>query len=451
MKVVILGAGVVGFQIAKNLINEGKDVIVIEKSSERSKIISNNLDCIVINGEGNNVNTLKRAGIKNADFFLSVTESDEINMIACGIVASEFNVPVKVARVRNLDYSKSKIFNKAFMGIDYTVNSEIETSNAIQTTVEHGASSDVLLFEKSSVQMRNIAVTKNSFFKDKTLIEIRQKSSEDFLITAIIRDDKVLIPYGNTVVKEDDNIYILAKKENMNNIFKLSGVKEQKIEKIVIVGGGNIGTLVAESLIKMGKNITIVDTDYSNCKNLSEKFSEALVINGDISDEALFEEEQLDKYDLIITATENQELNILASVYAKSLGTKRSIAMVTQSNYLKIASNLDIDATVSPKQSTVDAILKFVRKGNIKSVHSIFDGKAEVIEYLIDENSEIAQKQIKDIKLPKETLILSILRNGEDYIATGEFVIKPGDSVISITGSDSIGKLENLFIGKFKK
>ena len=230
MKVVILGAGVVGYQIAKNLINEGKDVVIIERDSDRAKIVSSQLDCIVINDEGNNVNTLKRAGIRSADYFLSVTDSDEINMINCGIVASEFNVPIKIARIRSLDYSTSRIFNKEFMGIDYTVNSEVETARAIQTTIKHGATSDVLLFENSTVQMKNIQVHKNSFFKNKTLIEIRQKSTERFLIAAIIRNGEMIIPYGNTVIKEDDNIYILAKKEKMTDIFTLAGLKYEKIQ-----------------------------------------------------------------------------------------------------------------------------------------------------------------------------------------------------------------------------
>ena len=446
MHVVILGAGVVGFQIAHELVSEGKDVVLIEKDAARAKYVSTHVDCSVINEEGTNIKALKRAGIEHADFFISVTNSDEVNMIACGIVASEFNVSFKIARVRNLDYSRAKIFEKPFLGIDFIVNSEVETARHIANTVALGANSDVMLFDKKEIQMRNIIIDPTSFFCNKSLKEIKKELKSPFLVASILRGDTFIIPSGDTVIQEHDNIYLLATRNNLTNIFIQVGRKSDYIDRIVIIGGGKIGSLVCKYLIRTGRKIMIIDSDYNNCKSLSERFPDALVINADISDEDIFTEEQLDTYDLVITTTDNQELNILTSVYAKSLGVKRSVALVTKSNYLPIASKLDIDSTINPKNSTVDAIMKYIRRGDIKSVHSLFNGKAEVIEFTVSGASPIVNKRIMEIPMPDNSLILSVIRGNEDVIPTGNFVIGEGDTMIIIARKDAIPVLEEQFI-----
>lgn len=193
------------------------------------------------------------------------------------------------------------------------------------------------------------------------------------------------------------------------------------------------------------RNIKIIDSDYENCKSLAEEFPKAIIINSDISDRDIFEEEQLYSYDLIVTTTNNQELNILAAIYAKTFGIKRSIALVTRKNYLTIASNLGIDSIVSPKRSTVDTILKFTRKGNIKSIHSILTGKAEVIEFSLDKGSSAAGKQVKELKLPGNTLVLAVTRESSSYIPNGSFEIRENDSIVTITTKESVSAVEEIF------
>lgn len=202
MRIVIVGAGAVGFQLAAQLVEENKDVVIIEQNPEIAKHASNHLDCIVINGEGNNLEILKRAGIEKADFFLSVTDSDEVNMISCALVASEFNVPHKIARVRNLDYSRVKNFENVFLGIDYIVNPEVEAAKEIAANVMYGATSEIMLFSNSSVQMRNVVIDSTSFFKDRSLKDIKISLKKDFLISCIVRQDQVIIPSGDTILKE---------------------------------------------------------------------------------------------------------------------------------------------------------------------------------------------------------------------------------------------------------
>jgi len=448
MKVVILGAGVVGFQIASQLVKEGHDVVIIEKSAERAKHIANHIDCMVINDEGNNSQTLRRAGIENADFFLSVVDSDEVNMIACGIVESEFNVPIKIARVRNLDYSKAKIFQKSFLGINFIVNPEVETSRLIANTVALGATSDVMLFENSDMQIRNYVIDSNSFFKNKLIKNIKSAVNikEKFLIAGIVRGMDFIIPTGDTEILENDNVYLLATKDTLTKIFIETGKKREKIEKIIIVGGGRIGSLVTRYLIRTGQKITVIESDYETCKNISEKFPDALVIHSDISDENIFEDEQLYSYDLIITTTSNEELNILSAAYAKNLGVKRAIAVVNSPNYIPISTKLGIDVTVSPRNSTVSAIMKYIRRGDIKNIYSLFNGKAEVIEFTIKEKSPLIGKSLKDIELPKDSLILTVIRDQVNKIPDGNFTLEQGDDVITIAKLDSIKELEEVFL-----
>ena len=445
MQIVIVGAGAVGFQIAAQLIAENKDVVIIEQNPDIAKHAANHLDCIVITGEGNNPRTLRNAGIEKADFFLSVTDSDEVNMISCALVASEFNVPNKIARVRNLDYSRVKNFDKVFLGIDYIVNPEVEAAKEIVERVMYGATSDIMLFSNSSVQMRNVVINSASFFKDKSLREIKENLKSDFLISCILRQDNVIIPSGDTIIKEHDNIYFVATQDILEKMLSEFGKSALTIKNIVIVGGGRIGRYTARYLMQQQRNIKIIDSDYENCKLLADEFPKAIIINSDISDRDIFEEEQLHSYDLIVTTTNNQELNILAAIYAKTFGIKRSIALVTRKNYLTIASNLGIDSIVSPKRSTVDTILKFIRKGNIKSIHSILTGKAEVIEFSLDKNSSITGKAIKEIRLPDNTLILAVTRDFNSYIPDGKFLIQEGDNIVTITTKESISEVEEIF------
>jgi len=306
-----------------------------------------------------------------------------------------------------------------------------------------------MLFENSDMQIRNLVIRPNSFFLGKSMRDIKQSLDEQFLIAGLIRGDEFIIPSGTTTVLERDNIYILASKNTLTDIFIKAGKKKEKLDRIVMVGGGRIGDLASQYLIRTGRKITFVENDYERCKELSDKYPEALVLHSDISDEEIFEQEKLYEYDLIITTTNNEELNMLTSVYAKSLGIKKTMALVSKSNYMPIADRLNIDLVINPKHSTVDEILRFLRKGDIKSVHSLFGGKAEVIEFIADNKCLLTEKKLKDIRMPDNSLILSILReDGEQVIPGGDFVIRNNDRVIVIAAKESVPAIDNFFAGR---
>ncbi len=443
--VVILGAGTIGTYIASQLILENRDVVIIEKNPETAQGVSAKLDCLVINEDGNNKDTLRRAGIEKADYFIGVTNSDEINMIASGIVSSEFNVPYKIARVRNLDYSRSKILGESFLDIDLIVNPGVEAAAIIGETIEAGAGGGVMLFEKTKIQMRNLFVGATSIFRDKDLRLIRQTVPGDFLVSAIVRKNSVIIPTGATIIKQNDTIYLASTRESLDGVFARSGRETALIKKIVIVGGGTIGTLAAQDLIHEGYRVKIIEQDMKRCVYLSSLLPEALIINADISDEGIFEEERLFEDDLMVTSTASEELNILTAAYAKSAGIRRTISIVNKSSYLAIASELGIDSTISPKSCAADAILKFLRGKNVESVHSILDGRVEVLEIIASPSARVLGVPLKDLEMPENSLILSVTRNGVDHVPDGAFSINHGDSVLIITKKKSIAKIERLF------
>ncbi len=466
MKVVIVGAGRVGFQVAKQLTEENQDVVLFEWEPETARYASGNLDCMVINDDGTSLRVLRKANIDNADFFISLTDSDEKNMIACGLVSSSFTIPYKIARVRNVDYSPTGLLEKSFLGIDFIVNPEIEAAKAIVNTIEHGALSDIMLFEKIDLQMRNISVAESPHFIDHTIEEIREELGLNFLVAVIMRENGFIIPSGNTVIRENDNLYVVGSEENLEKLFLTMGKEKLKLNKIVIVGGGTIGSYIARSLLakessseavvgkianvfsrkKKKKNVYIIDRDYEKCKNLSEQIPEALVLNADISDEDVFDEELLNT-DLLISTTENQELNIVTAIYAKYIGVKRTISLVNNVNYINVASNLGIDVPISLKTNLVRTIIKFIRKTNIKNVYSISGGKIEVIEVYVDESCRVLGKKLKEVKLPRQSLIISVTRGDENFVPDGEFVFRNGDYVILIVKKEFIQTIENLFAG----
>lgn len=465
MRVVILGAGHVGFQVAKQLIDENKDVVIIERDTDVANRVSSRLDCLVINEAGNNVQVLRDAGVEDAEFFISVTDSDETNMIACGIVASEFDIPFRIARVRNIDYFHSKISGKSFLGIDYIVNPDIEAAGAIRRAIDYGAVSDIMSFEGTTTQIRSFTVGATSPFRDKTLIELNASIPIPFLVAVIIRNNSYIIPSGNTLIREGDNLYLVASRDDFETLFGRIGKPKLELRKILIVGAGKIGVRVANELMRSnewkpnnvarlfrsvargrtGRRLSIIERDYQRCKQVADQLPNATVLNADISDEGIFEEGELGNSDLIVTTTDNQELNILTAVYAKRVGIKRSVALVTKPNYTNIAAQLGIDVPVSMINSMATSVLRYVRRGNVRTVHSISEGKVEVLELTVEASSRVSEKKIRDLRLPRQSLIVSAVRDGESLIPDGNFRIQAGDTVIVLSQKESLDRVQRMF------
>ncbi len=470
MYIVILGAGRIGYQLARQLIDEGKNVALIENDKEVARDVLARLDCLVVNDNGTSLEALKKAGIQKADAFVSVTDFDEVNMIACGLVSSEFEKPVTIARVKNVDYSRTKLLTYPFLGIDYIINPEIEAAKAILRAVENGARSDVMLFDNKTFQIRDLVVKEDSLFLGRPLQDIRREMDFEFLVAVILRDDFYLIPTGTTTFQVNDKIYVLSTKRGLDRIFERENRDHRDFEKIVLVGGGTVGTYVADGLVadireesslldkvksallpkairRKGRSLHIIDRDYDRCKALAERYPGALVTCDDVTDEGVLEQVKLRNSDLIITTTSSQELNVMTAVYAKTLGVGGAISLVTRRNYRHIAHRLNLDVTISRNSTMVNSILKIIRHGNIKNVHAISEGTLEVIEFSLDKASAVIGKPLRDIRLPKNTLVLFLTRGEETIFARGDMVLDRNDHVVLLTERDSIQQLEKMIVG----
>ncbi|MFP4362245.1 MAG: Trk system potassium transporter TrkA [Spirochaetia bacterium] len=466
MDVIILGASEVGFQLAKQLIYENRKVTLIEKHPQRAKLASSQLDCMVINQSGNNLALLIKAGIKEAQYFIAVTESDEINMISCGLAASVENKPITIARVRNIDYSNSAVIENKLFGIDYVFNPEIEAAKVITRSIEQGAMSNVMLFENENLEMRSIVIRDGSPLVHKKLEELRKAIDKEFLIPVIQRNNNYIVPSGDTTIEYYDLIYLLSAKNDFEDILRFFGMKKREIRNIAIVGGGRIGRYIIEALGQgqpTGKNILarimnltrqkrkkihIIEYDYELCKYLTERFPHIDITNADVSEESIWEDEILSDYDLLISTTGSQELNIITSIYAKKMNIDRTIAMVKKNSYQSIANELGIDVSVSMNNTLVNSIQKIIRKGNIRSVHNVSGSSFEILELVLEASSQMCNQKIEDIKLPKNTIILYITRESKNMIPGGDTELTAGDHIVIITQKNTIQKIERLFTGQ---
>jgi trk system potassium uptake protein len=464
MNIIILGSGKVGFHLARQLINEDKQVTIIEKNPLRAKQVSNQLDCLVINDEGNNLEVLFQAGLEKADFFISVTESDELNMIACGLAASNAKNIFTIARVRNIDYSHNQLSSNTVFGINHIINPEIEAAKVIAMSVEHGAMSNVMLFDNTDLQMRNLIIPISSNLIGKNLHQVNEAIDATFLVPIMLRDDTHLIPSGDTIFEGNELLYVIATEEDFNVILKSFNKPIISLKNVAIIGCGKLGCYVADYLgyykeeetkfigrimkrfsKDRVKKLHLIDSDYERCQYLTEHYPQAMVTHADITQEEIWEEELLKDYDLVISTTGNQELNLITGMYAKKEGAARSISLVETIAYRRISESLGIDVSVSINDVLVNTILKVIRKGNIKSIYNISGSPFEIIEFEISPASSLCNKIIKNIKLPKETLIILISREEMNIIPHGDLSIEPNDHMVVITRSDTIKRLESIF------
>jgi len=447
MKIIILGAGNRGFQIARHLIEEKKDVVLIESDPKKAAYASSKLDCIVINGSGTSIERLREAGIEDTDMFISMTDSDEVNMVACGLVSSEFNVPHKIASIRNLTYIGSHGLSGSILGIDYIVNPEAEAASAIYDVVDKGVFSDMISFQKSNLLFNNVHVTSNSSFLNKDIKTIRKVIGGNFLVAAIHRKHKLIVPSGDTVVKEDDTLSIVTEEGGLEKVFNALGKKKKKLKKVLLVGGSKTARFLLNNFTPADRrSFALVDLDGDICKNFAEQFPELLIIKADVTDETLYEDEDIASYDLIITLTGNDELNILTAIYAKKIGVDKAMALIKHNNnYLRLAPHLDLDSVIAVSSSTVNSTLRYIRGENFTSVHSLFEGKLEVFEFIIKSDTPVVNKKIKDINLRNKGIIAGITRNETNLVPSGDNILKEGDVILVTVERSNIDYVQKLF------
>jgi trk system potassium uptake protein TrkA len=492
MRIVIVGAGRTGTQLARHLIQEKHDVSLIESNEERARHASNRLDCLVLHDEGNSLASLEEAGAGKADALVCVTDSDEVNMIICGLAASRYPHLRKIARVRNDDYVRlnrhaparegglaegAPFGEQGILGIDYFVHPDVEAARAALRALSHGALGNILDFAGSSYELGSIEVAAGSAFDGLAIKDYRSLIKEESLVTLVEREEgasgECILPGGSTVLRKGDRIHILAQEAQMEHIFRLAGRYEKPLRRVGIVGGGRVGVLIAEGLLgkegengtegekkrsgffsfltsfipKSSRRVVIVEQNYDVCKDLAARFPEALVLNEDISDESFVAEEHLGDLDLIITATANQELNMIAAIYCKSRGVRRAIALVSGSGYEAIARRLGVDVVIPMQSVVADSILSNLMGGGIRGVHRLGDGSLGIIEVTISGDSPAADLAITEFRLSGGGLIMLVNRGESSFIPRGDYVFRAADKVILIAKNGSEAELEKFFGG----
>ena len=461
MHVVIVGAGVVGAQLAHQLALQKHDVTIIEKDAQVARQISRRLDCLVIQQVGNNPEILKQSGAEKADFLVCLTHSDELNLLICNMVSVRSGRPVKIARVRNVSYSSLSGY-KQFFNSNYLINPEIEAARAIVRSIAAGALSDILVFDGSSIEIRNLRINKPSKLCNRPLRSVVQETDYAFLVVLIVRGDQHLIPSGESSIQEGDTIYIAAEKEQFRSLYRFFGYTPRYARKILLIGGGKVGALIAAHFIGRNRSLLgnvypishiknpklkVVEKDQQKARQMAADFPNALVLNADITDSDLFEEEKLDTSELLITATENEELNLLSAAYGKTRGIDRAIVLVSKSTYTDFANKLGIDVAVSVKYTVVNAIMQIIRREHVSSLYSISDGKIEVLELNVASKSRANGRQIKEMVLPPHSLLISVSRKNKTFLPQGELTIRENDRIIIIAANESTQKIQKLFIG----
>jgi trk system potassium uptake protein TrkA len=445
MRVIVVGAGEVGYQITKFLAMEGIDVVVVEKDPKKIGRVSDELDVATIVADGCSPHGLKEAGAENADIFLAVTDSDETNMIACMLAKAMLKIPRKIARLRNPEYFRNeKLLSKENLDINPAISPEMEVANAIIKRLETPFATDVEELEDGLIKVIGFRIPEGSDLTGKTLKSIPAlEPPKKFLIGIIERDGNVTIPTGDDTIEPDDVIYMPVKKWEVGDAIKFLGTSAKPARKIMIAGGGRIGYYIA-SYMESKADVKVIERNAERCKFISKNLHHAVVLHGDGSDESLLIEENIADMDAFVSVSNNEELNIMASVLAKRLGAKKTITIVNRNDYLSLGRGLGLQAVLSPRLITASSILKYVRKGEILSLTAVAEEKAEIIEARIGNGSKLMGKAIEMAKLPKSSLVGAIIRDEQIIIPSGSDVINEGDKVIIFTLRESIPALGKL-------
>ncbi|MDF3074239.1 MAG: trkA [Alphaproteobacteria bacterium] len=451
MKVVICGAGQVGFNIAKALARERNDVVVVDKSEDLIRKISDSLDVQAITGFASYPDVLERAGAGDADMLIAVTYADEVNMVACQVAGALFNVPKKIARVRNqtyLDPVYADIFTSNNLGIDVVISPEVEVAQAVRRGLRVPGAFDVIPLAEGQAQAVGVRCNQDCPVVDTPLRQLTSLFPElNIVITLVVRNGKGFVPSPDDHLIAGDDIYFVAPTAKVTRALAAFGHEEQEARRIVVVGGGNIGISLVRELENDlgGANIKLIEYDAERAKIVAGILKRTVVIQGDGLDTDILEEAGVKLAEAVVAVTNDDETNILASLLAKRIGANRAVTLVNKQVYEPLVPNLGIDTVISPRATTVSTILEHVRRGRIRGVHSLRNDCGEIIEGEALQTSGLIGKPLREIDLPDGSIIGAVVRDSDIVMPRGDTVIKLGDRVIIFALPSAIKKVERLF------
>lgn len=450
MKIIICGAGRVGHGIATRLANENNTVTVVDVSPELIRQITTELDVRGFVGHGSHPDVLKRAGAESADMIIAVTYSDEVNMTSCQVAHSLFNVPTKIARVRAQSYLKSEwndLYSRDNLPIDIIISPEIEIGKAILRRLNRPGALDVVPFAEGRVQLIGVRI-----LEDCPIINMPIRQLPDLFtglhaaIVGVRREGELFAPSQDDPLDVGDEAYFVTRSEHSNRLLEIIGTNDEKARHVVIIGGGNIGAYVAKELERVsGVRARVIELDKDRSEFIAEHLKKTVILNGDAMDARLQEEAGVGNAEMVLSLTNDDKTNILASVLAKKLGASQSGSLINSPSMQEMRTELGIDMVIDPRSSTVSSILRHVRRGRIIDVFTIEDGGAEVIEGEVLDTSPLAGKTLREAEIADGIAVGAIVRAGNVLFPDMDVPIKQGDHIILLAEKSAFKQVEQLF------
>jgi trk system potassium uptake protein TrkA len=446
MRILIIGAGEVGFHLAQRLSEEGQDVVIIEANPERAEYVSEQLDVLTIPGNGASLPILEQAGIRRARLVLAVTSRDEVNVLSC-LAASRFNVEFKVARVSNPEYYREdSILSREHLGIDLMINPERECAWETFQLLNSEAATDLVRFADGAVQLIGLRVKPGAEVAGSTLAELDQKLKHyHFVTVGIVKNGVTEIPRGDSRMDVGDQVFVLAPSTELPAIPPLAGYHDFKLRRVMIAGGSEEAVHLARHLEEHDVACTLLETDRRRCFELAELLPKALILNADATNLELLEMEGVEGIDGFVAYTGSDETNMLSSLLAKTSGARKVISLIHRFEFMRLVTKVGIDAAVSARQSTVNAILRYVRRGNVQSVATLKGIAAEALELSVGPGSPIAGRALVDAEFPKGAVLGALIRGGAVIMPRGRDVVEVGDRAVVFALPEAIPDIERLF------
>ncbi|MBT8091926.1 MAG: Trk system potassium transporter TrkA [Gammaproteobacteria bacterium] len=451
MKILILGAGQVGSSAAYHLSREeANEVTVVDLRPDVLRDLQDRLDIRTVVGHAAYPDVLERAGAKDADIVVALTDMDETNMVACQVAYTHFRTPTKIARIRSAEYMNAdKLFTQDAIPIDVRISPEQLVCSYVEQLILYPGSSQVLDFANGRVRLVGVKADRDGLLVGQKIATLRDHiPNTEGRIAAIYRHGNAMLPDGDTVIQEGDEVFFVADRKDIRVFMSEIRRLEDPVRRVVIAGGGNIGIRLAKALERTNQ-VKIIERDPERARQISEQLNKAIVLVGDAADEELLLEENIDSIDVFCALTNSEEANILSSMLSKRLGANKVMALINRASYVDLVEAGSIDIAISPQQVTIGSLLAHVRRGDVVKVHSLRRGAAEAMEAIAHgnkENSRVVGRAIEDIKLPKSAAIIAIVRNDKVIIAHHDTVIETDDHVILfMTDRRKIERLESLF------
>jgi len=451
MRIVILGAGQVGSTVASALVHEDNDITIVDKDEQRLKELQDQLDIRSVLGYASHPKVMERAGIEDADLVIALTSSDEVNMVACQIAYTLYNVPTRIARVREAAYTdREELFHREHSPVDVLISPELLLTQFISNLIEHPGTSQVMDFADGRAQLVSTEAEAGGQLIGQKLYTLAQHmpGQSDARLAAIYRKGQLILPKGSTIIEENDTVFFLAATRDIPAVMKELRPIDNPIRRVILAGGGNIGKNLARQL-ERDHHVKVIERDPIRAESIAEELSKTIVLVGDCTDAGLLREESIESTDVYCVLTNDDAANILSSLQAKRMGAKKVIAIINRPSYVDLMESGTIDIAVSPQQITIGSLLAYIRRGSIERVHSLRGGSAEAIEAIAlgdRRSSEVVGRSLEELSLPEGTTIVGIVRGEDVIIAHHDTVIEEHDHVLLfIPDKKQIHAVERLF------